>query len=413
MRMWKRLGAVCLSLLLMLGCTACEKDEEIEKITADQSGKDVKLVVWYTDAALTPYMEDVAKKVHEENEKITVENVLVKENEYLNSIYQASVKEGAGPDLFVLSSSVLEEAYLMGMVMENTGNPDVYTQEKYGKSAIAAASYKNKLYGCPFTYNTAFMVYNTTYAELMNTFEQLVEFSDNFQHTEENAQVEIIAQWDMRDIFLNYAFVGEYLNIAGESGDDERQLNYTSDSFQKSLEEFLNLKTAIGIGETTSSYAESIKRFQNGSLLYTIIQAKDFSQIEAGEAAFDVCAVPAYNQSVGTRAMSETTLVMINPYGREKNAAAAYAKALTYDYAAGIYEQTGLLCARGDIKEHKGTPVENAHKVYEDTVVKSQLLKTGDTYLQLEILLHQIWDGQEIDESMDLFKSFMGQQWKK
>ncbi len=409
MKKIKRISAVILCMAVLVMMTACGSDDRLDSPESVYAGNPTKLVLWYTDSKMQPYLEYVAAEYHQNNPSVTVENVLVSREQYLDKLYQSCAREDNGPDLYIASSDDLEEISLMGLAWENS-NTKIYNPANYGEAAIAAATYAGKMYAYPLSYETAVMVYNSEFAQSVATFSELESFIGSFQHTDENASVEIIAQWDVTDIFLNYAFVGEYLTIAGKDG-DSGGVSYLSEDFERSIQRYADMKEKLGIDKAESTYELCLEQFTSGKLLYTIVNTNDLKAISASGIPYGVCAIPDYDSIYKSKAISQTSLVVVNPYNDSKEPAQEYATALTYDYAKDMNSQGGLNAARSGIEGLDPETYGNAHAVYSDTIVKSQLMKTGDTYMQLEVLFHRAWDGENLADCINVFNNYMALQW--
>ena len=306
-----------------------------------------------------------------------------------------------------MTSSSMEEAYLLGLMNENVDG--AFNEQNYGKTAIDAASFKGKLYGYPLTYNTAMMVYNTKFGKNVSDFHGLIDFSNSFTPNQENASVEIIAQWNMKDTFRNYALIGAFLGLTGDNGEDKGQLNYTRDRLYGVLNEVVELKNNLGISDELST-AECIEKFKNNAILYTVVEANELADIEKSGVSYDISRIYDYNMIYTTKAMSETSMVAVNPYGANKGTAANYAKTLSYDQAMHLFDKSGVLPARGDMEQPEH--LKQAHEVYADTIVKSKLMKTGDTYLKAGVMVTNVLSGVKLDDAIATFAAYMDTQWK-
>ena len=83
----------------------------------------------------------------------------------------------------------MNKAYLLGLMLENDSYKDVYNDKVYGQAALIASSYNEKLYGYPVTFNMPVMVYNSKLAGAVDTFDEIKEYNDNYEVTEDNKSV--------------------------------------------------------------------------------------------------------------------------------------------------------------------------------------------------------------------------------
>lgn len=403
---FKRISAVLLVMILLVGITGCGKTSE-ETVTGLEIEKDISVNLWYTDSDLTDYMDRVAAQYKAANPHITIAPKLVSTDEYLENIYNESIYGTDAPDVFMMSSDNLEKAYLMGIVADNDTYASNYSSEVYGNAAITASSLKGKLLGYPMTFDTAVMVYNEKYADSVSTFEELTQYSNNFQHTVDNEEVEVVAKWDVSDLLLNYAFVGNYINMGGEAYEDKSQVSLDEPNVIKSLNAYANLKDAYGIIRNTTTLESCLDAFKNNKLLYTIVKASDLSSLNESGVEYGICKVPDLTQDLQAKGMSTTQLAVVNPYSSNVAVAKSVAKALTYDDAYEITELTDYPSARGDLKTDPNIEYANLHQIYSDSVVKAKFMEIGELYIRMEVMLHQVWDEGNVEQNYNDFKQYV------
>lgn len=406
-RYFRRIPAVFMILILLLaGITGCGKSSE-EKVSTVELENDISISVWYTDSGLTDYMERIAAQYKAANPHVTIVPTLVTTDEYLENIYHESISGSDAPDVFMMSSDNLEKAYLMGIVAENDTYASDYTTDVYGDAAISASSLKGRLYGYPMAYDTAVMVYNKKYAQSVSTFDELTSISDNFEHTEDNAEVEIVAKWDVSDLMLNYAFVGNYINMGGDSFEDKAQASLDDAGMLNALNAYANLREDYGIVRNATTQQACLESFENNKLLYTIVRASDLKELNESGVDYGVIKIPDLSDSIPTRAMSTTQMAAVNPYSDQVAVAKSVAKAMTYDYASGITELTKYPAARGDLKKQPNEEYTQLHQIYSDSVVKAKFMEIGELYIKLEVMMHQIWDEGNVEQNYATFRDYV------
>ena len=406
----RKITVLLLVLVMVISCVACSSSND-GQVIKDEVQQDVTLNLWYTDNSLTAYLQQTANEYHESNQKVTIIPTLVGPDEYLENLYNGSVKEQNATDLFMLSSDNLEKAYLMGLVASNDTYKSTFTEDVYGKAGIAASSYDNKLLGYPLTFNTTVMVYNSKYAKAVNTFTDLTNYNNSYQHTDENAEVEYIVKWDVSDLFTNYAFLGSYMNVGGASSDDKSTFLLNGNSMKSCLGEYSKFKADYGIvNDSTSSAANCMTLFCNNKLIYTLANTNELKKINDSGVQYGICKVPDLTSSLKTDAMSTTQMMVVNPYSKNLEVAKSAAKALTYDYANEVYDLTGNASARADLDNNPNPEYSNLYNVYSSSVVKAQFINIGDFYLKLEIMLHQVWNGTSVEDSFNTLNTYVNTQ---
>ncbi len=123
------------------------------------------LYFWYTDEALTDYLNSAAVAYGEAHDDVRVVPVLASGLEYLESINKASIQSETPPDLYIVSNDSLEKAFLAGLASPVPETEWVEIKEDYPDAARLAVTYKNKVIGYPFYFETSALLYNRTYLE--------------------------------------------------------------------------------------------------------------------------------------------------------------------------------------------------------------------------------------------------------
>lgn len=392
--------------VIVISCVACTSSND-GQVTKVETQEDVTLSLWYTDDTLTAYLQQTADEYHEKNQQVTIVPTLVEPDEYLENMYNGSIKEKNAADLYILSSDNLEKAYLMGLVAPNDSNNSTYTEDIYGKAGIEASTYDKKLLGYPLSFDTSVMVYNNKYAKSLNTFTDITNYSNGYEHTEENSEVEYIIKWDVSDLFTNYAFIGPYMNVGGTSSDDKSVIQLSSNSIKSCLSEYLKFKSDYGIVRNTTTASNCLDLFCKNKLLYTIVNTSDLKKINESGVDYGITKIPDLTNALKTNTMSTTQLMVVNPYSKNLKVAKSVAKGMTYDYANELYDLTGLVSARNNLDNNPNSQYASLYKIYSNSIVKAQFMNIGDFYLKLEIMLHQIWDGTSIEESYNTFNDYV------
>ncbi len=141
------------------------EDATIPGITEKQDKKPT-LILWYTDESLTDYLNS-ACVAYLDAEGVRVEPVLKTGLEYIEEIYDASVKGGEMPDLYIAGTDCLEKAALSGLALPINDPENIMNSFNYPQIAMDAVSYKGRQVAYPFYFDTAFLLYNSTYLSQM------------------------------------------------------------------------------------------------------------------------------------------------------------------------------------------------------------------------------------------------------
>lgn len=164
------------------GLAISEKQEE----TVFTNGKET-LYLWYTDETLSSYLTGAAVAYNEDHD-VRIVPVLQPALEYLEGINQASLESNT-PDLYILGHDSLGKAYLAGLASEVAFSGEGSMEEAYLKTGLQAATYKDKVIGYPFYFETSGLLYNRTYLEDMAK-SQLEAEADLAEGEEAQAQAE-------------------------------------------------------------------------------------------------------------------------------------------------------------------------------------------------------------------------------
>ena len=153
-------------IMLVLGAVICM----IEFLNSRQQGKSLigstkkeTIRLWYTDDALTDYLNNKALAFYDKTD-IRVETRLVSGVEYLEAINNASLgktqDEVSGeklpaPDVYIVTNDSLEKAYLAGLALDITDRDIIIDDGRFPQSALNSICYDGKFIGCPMYFETS------------------------------------------------------------------------------------------------------------------------------------------------------------------------------------------------------------------------------------------------------------------
>ena len=296
-------GIIAAAALLVLGVAKSGRTIGAKQEDAIFGRGKETVYLWYTDEALTAYLGSAAVKYNEDHQ-VRVVPVLESGLEYLERINDASL-ESNEPDMYILSHDILEKAYLAGLAGQVASFGDETMQEAYMGTGLKAASYKDKILGFPFYFETSALLYNKTYLRdmalkqleaeadlaegeaaqqqadaareagsltedtvpvpdkeqgernfseeqleakmqelLPATIEDIRAFADEYDAPE---QVEGVFKWDVTDIFYNYFFLGNAINMGGEGGWDTGQVDIYNENAIESMRAYQELNQFFSI----------------------------------------------------------------------------------------------------------------------------------------------------------------------
>ena len=407
--------AVIIAALIVVIAAVCLMHNGQGKISLSKLSQKETINIWYTDDAITDYL---ASKALEFNDTtgIRVETKLVSGLEYLEEINKASIAGEDFPDLYIISNDSLEKAYLAGLAAPVADSSQNLFQNGFSQTARDAVSYHGKYIGYPMYFETSALLYNKTYlaqiaqeAELSGeeqlipgTIADILNFADQYTAPE---NVEYIFRWDVSDIFYNYFFIGNYITVGGQAGDDKTQIDiYNSDAIA-SLKVYQELNQFFSIEPKESNYDSIMQEFIEGKTIYTIATSDCMKKIEDAKKEgsfpyeYGIASLPDINQDMKTKGMSVTNAVVINGYSVHKNAANEFAAYITGDESADLYDMTGKISA-GVNAQKQNEYVAAFGQNYSESVPIPKLLETSNFWVGLEICFSKVWDGEDANEQI-------------
>lgn len=404
---------------------------------------------WYSDAGLSDYISSAAVAFGEERD-VRVIPVLVSDSAYLEAINEASLHSEQIPDAFIISNDSLEKAYLAGLASRVTDTGNLCTMDHFPQTALLAVTYKDKLIAYPLYYETSAFLYNKTYLEawtaeqlaaqeaedaegfgeeydgedlpeaedgeeivgeislevtpeqiaagIPSTMDEVLAFADNYD-APENVSV---LSWDVSDIFYNYYFVGNYMIVGGESGDDDTMIDIYNDETKQCLEVYQRLNQFFFIESDTVTYDSVVQEFIEGKLVFTVATTDVLKRLEAAKEdgtfpyEYGIALIPRPSAELAGRSLSVTGCVAINGYSTHKDLANEFAAFLTGSYYEKLYERTGKASANLAANP-ENEDLAAFMEEYQNSQSLPKLIETSNFWIQLEILFSRVWEGGDID----------------
>lgn len=417
------------------------------------------MYIWYSDESMTDYLNSAAVAFGERSGARVIPR-LVSDSEYVEAINRASLEEEQIPDAYIISNDSLSKAYLAGLATKVT-NEKLCSTDNFPQTAISAVTYKDKIIAYPFYYETSALLYNKTYLEawtkeqlqlqgqetvddnyedmeeaedvdgeyvdneqrlevtqelieagMPTNMNELLVFADNYDAPE---NVETVLKWDVSDIFYNYYYIGAYMIVGGETGDDEGDIVIYSDDAKLALEIFQQLNQFFAIDAENADYDDILQEFIEGKVVFSIVTSDAVALLEQAKAdgtfAYDyaIAATPKPCSIQERRSLSVTTCVAINSYSKHQELANEFASFLTGEYVDTLYERTGKLAS------NKNVTYENANldvfmAEYEDSISLPKMIETSNFWILLERAISRIWQGADVEtELLELQSQILSQ----
>jgi maltose-binding protein MalE len=457
MSLKKKITAIVLTAAMVIavlyGSTmqiSSDKDNAVGFLTTDKE----TIYFWYTDETLTDYINSAAVSFGE-REGVRVIPTLVSGSEYLEQINRVSLDNEQMPDAYLLSNDSLEKAYLAGLASEVNDVDGICTDEYFPQAAMSAVTYHDKIIAYPFYYETSVLVYNESYIEewarqqaeaeltgededeelpeeadesagyteetvdineeelaakteeyladaLPGTMEEILSFADSFDAPE---GVEGVMEWSVSDIFYNYWFVGNYMIVGGDAGDDKENIDINNEETVQCLDLYASLNQFFSIESDSVTYDSAIQDFIDGKIIFTIGTTDIVKKLEDAKADgsfeydYGIATMPDVTEELKGRSLSVTDAVVVNGYSTHNELANKFAAYLVNDCADTLYTWTGKLSSNANIEQSDALNV--CFLEYSGSIPLAKMMETGDLWMQLEVMFAKVWDGADPETMLE------------
>lgn len=424
--------------------------------------------LWYTDEVLTSYLSGAAVTYNETHD-VRVVPVLTSGLEYLEAINQASLTEevpdmyvlshdslekaylaGLAEEVQPTGDMVMTDAYIQtglnaatykdkviaypfyfetsSLLYNKTYLEDMAKKQLEAEADLATAQEAEKELeengpevsgnedeGMPDLPVTSETVENTEITEeqmqkirekmqemLPSTIEDIKTMADSYDAPDE---VEVIFKWDVTDIFYNYFFVGDAVNVGGENGWDISQIDIYNESAIKNMRAYKALNEFFSIDTGDIDYEKVIDEFVAGKIVFTMATTDVVSKLEQakedGLLAFEygITQTPDIDEEHKTRSLSVTNCVVINGYGENREAANDFARFLTSEYNHILYARTGKVSAAKNV-DYGYEALQEFAREYEDSISMPKMIETSNFWVLLEATFASVWDGADANTSL-------------
>ncbi len=244
------------------------------------------------------------------------------------------------------------------------------------------------------------------------TIDDILTFANNYDAPE---QVEAIFKWDVSDIFYNYFFVGNYMDVGGEDGDNNSYFNIYNQQAVDCLKVYQNINQFFSIDSKAVSYDTILKEFIEGKTVFTVATTDALAKLkeakENGEFEYDygVAILPDISSTLKARGMSETSTVVVNGYSYNREAANEFAEYLCYTKAADIYKKAGRIACFKNVA-YEDPEIAQVMAEYEKSVPMPKMIEAGNYWVQLEIAFTKVWNGADPDKTLKELNDTIGEQ---
>lgn len=376
--------------------------------SSDKAGGEI-LHVRYANESYTPYLEICKTEFEKNNQGVSVVLDCVSLENYIVNINNDSTTENV-PDVYLVSNSDLSTAYLAGLASKVTN--EEFVNRVYDKVAFDACSYNGSLVAYPLSYRTTFLVYNSLYVENDEdfTFEKIKKYSEEKELTNDQmAVVEKIFNCNLTDLFMNYGYIGGYINIGGVYGSDSGEFTVCNDNSVSATGKYLELVDYFSI-DKAQEYGNVVKKTVGGNSIFSIVSTDSFQEIKASGLEFRYKEFPDFDDSLVTSPLSITTAIAVNPYSKVSSLGEAFAKFAAETMSDKLNEAAGMFPANKNAvinKEYSGI-----YSSYMKSTSKNKLQYGEQVYPLIEIALHNILNGEDIKTELQSVDAYMKKQLK-
>lgn len=348
--------------------------------TADEAYRSAPadLTLWYADDSYADFFIEAAARYYAKTGKkvaVQYQDTI----DYLGTIYDKTMQDDGFPDVYLLPGDNLEEAYLYGLVSVNQTDP---SGSGVLEKAVEAATYEDRVLGYPLSYDACVFIYQTDYfTEAPASLQAIIDYSNENEPAE---NVEYLLEWDVKDAFYDFPFVGNSVTFA-KSGSDELNVTYDDTLYQQDLEYFDTILASFSIDADQVSEQHIVNNFREGRTLSAILDTDTLWQLDGYD--YGLMQMPELSDTLSAATCASTDMIVVNDYTKESAAAADFAQFVTVDMSdelhglSGHYsvipsetpdtvEQTALDAYEGAVLMPDSKDAKNFWVTLEETILK-------------------------------------------
>ncbi len=245
-----------------------------------------------------------------------------------------------------------------------------------------------------------------------STIEDIKTFANNYDAPE---AVESVFKWDVTDIFYNYFFVGNYMDVGGEHGDNAAIFNIYNSQAVECLTAYQGMNQFFSIDPKVDSYSNILQDFIDGKMVFTVATTDAIARIHEAQKNGDfnfeygVCTLPDISSLLKARGLSVTDAVAINGYSGKKAEANMLATYLVYTKASDLYMKSGKVACCKSV-EYEDPEIANVMDEYKKSMPLPKMVEAANYWVQLEIAFTKVWNGSDPDETLKELSDTIGAQ---
>ena len=407
--------------------------------------------IWYTEEALTSYLDNAAISYYAQT-GVHVQPVLISGLEYLEKIHEETLHGNEAPDLFITGNGSLETAVLSGLAAPLKDPRHILNPSNFPQVSLDAVCYQGDYAGYPLCFETSVFLYNRTYLEAIAAQEaervakeNASESSEDENSDEEEAEnsseetteqvkpeditaeyilprsyvgilefansydppegMEVFLKWDVTDIMYNYGFAGAYMDLGGPAGDDRGRLDLYNANAMYALSVFQDFNQFFSIEAKEITYDSVIDEFMQGKVMFTFANTAAMEKLEKARAEgslafeYEIAPLEMLNTTLQAKNLSVTDTVVVNGYGKQLESAEDFAAYLCSEYVINLYARSGKMCAF-ETTELEYPQMKAVRDCYKMSVPIPKLVESGNYWVLAELCYANIWEGDDVNESL-------------
>ena len=244
------------------------------------------------------------------------------------------------------------------------------------------------------------------------TMEDVKTFANNYDAPE---AVESVFKWDVSDIFYNYFFVGNYMDVGGEHGDNASVFNIYNSQTVECLRAYQAMNQFFSIDTKVDNYDNILQDFIDGKMVFTVATTDAIARIHEAarndefEFEYGVSTLPDITSLLKARGLSVTDAVVINGYSEKQADANLLASYLVYRKASDLYMRSGKVSCSKTV-EFEDPEIDKIMDEYERSMPLPKMVETSNFWVQLEIAFTKVWNGGDPDQILMELSDTIGAQ---
>ncbi|MBQ0042736.1 MAG: extracellular solute-binding protein [Lachnospiraceae bacterium] len=234
------------------------------------------------------------------------------------------------------------------------------------------------------------------------TVADILNFADQYDAPE---NVDAFFKWDVSDIFSNFFFIGNYVNLGGASGDDITKINLYNANAIMCMNIYQSLNQFFSIDAANSTYENVVNEFKEGKTMFTMATTDIIANLEAAKAdgsfayEYGIMTIPNLSENLDTRGFSITNTLVVNGYSSKKALANEFANFLCTNGADSLYSRTGKVSANVDV-QYDMDALNTVLVQYGKSVPMPKAIELSNLWIELESAFTNIWKGADANTTL-------------